>query len=481
MESQACSYNPFCLGMCEWTDCPGALQLDATPRPTCPRISAPPSNSPAVTASSSLSSHSSLSESKRFKFATEEELSTFAKGLVPENTTRSTKWAMNNFSTWIKERNARYPASPVPDDILMCSEPEIINLHLSRFIVETRKSNGDMYPPSTLHQLLCGILRRMRELNPNCPNFLDKSDNRFKILQGTLDSYFHKLHSEGIGRKVKHAEVITTDEEDQLWESGVLNVTTPRGLQNAVFYTIGKLFCLRGGKEHRALKLSQLQRDSDKYVYHENVSKNRNGSFKQLHVSSKVVPVYSCPEAGQRCPVYLLDLYISKLPQEAKEQDLVYVRPLEKQPHDTSKPWYSAVPIGNHTLQQMVKKMCSDAGISGHKTNHSLRATGATELFKRGAPEKLIQERTGHRSLEALRTYERSSEEQHKAASTLLSAPSHLSHYSHMVNTSTSTKTQAIEIHQAAPSTSQGVSSMPVSFQNLQGCTINIIGSPNLE
>ena len=103
--------------------------------------------------------------------------------------------------------------------------------------------------------------------------------------------------------------------------------------------------------------------------------------------------------------MYLLDLYISKLPEEAKEKDLVYVRPLEKLPHDASKPWYSAVLVGNHTLQQMVKKMCSDAGI-GHKTNHSLRATGATELSKRGTPEKLIQERTGHCSLEALRTYE---------------------------------------------------------------------------
>ena len=64
-----------------------------------------------------------------------------------------------------------------------------------------------------------------------------------RSLQGTLDSHFHKLHSEGIGRKIKHSEIITTVEEDQLWESGILNVTIPRGLQSAMFFTIGKLFC----------------------------------------------------------------------------------------------------------------------------------------------------------------------------------------------------------------------------------------------
>ena len=41
------------------------------------------------------------------------------------------------------------------------------------------------------------------------------------------------MHSEGIGMFVKHAEIITTD-EDQPWESDVLNVTTPRGLQKEV-------------------------------------------------------------------------------------------------------------------------------------------------------------------------------------------------------------------------------------------------------
>ena len=72
-------------------NCPGALQLEDTPRSTYPLVSVPPPYSPPATASSS--SHSSPSvqpKSSWFKFATEDEFSTFAEGLVPENTTRST-------------------------------------------------------------------------------------------------------------------------------------------------------------------------------------------------------------------------------------------------------------------------------------------------------------------------------------------------------------------------------------------------------
>ncbi len=66
--------------------------------------------------------------------------------------------------------------------------------------------------------------------------------------------------------------------------------------------------------------------------------------------------------------------------------------------------------------------MCAEAGVSGHKTNHSLRATGASELFEAGVPEQMIKERTVHRSLEALRLYERTTEDQHQAVSVILSS-----------------------------------------------------------
>ena len=214
----------------------------------------------------------------------------------------------------------------------------------------------------------------MRDNNPDCLNFLDKKDARFRQLHHALDVQFHKLHSDGIGRQVNHTEVISVEEEQKLWESGVLGVSNPLSLQNAVFYTIGKMLCLRGGVEHRALKLSQLQRRTqpDHYIYSENVSKNRNGSFKQLHIKNKTVPIFACAEASDRCPVYLINLYISKLPQKAVKSDLFYVCPLHVISSDPWSPWYSAVPLGKHTLNDKVKKMCSDAGVTGNKTNHEL-------------------------------------------------------------------------------------------------------------
>lgn len=300
--------------------------------------------------------------------------------LKPVNTDRSTKWALKVFKLWCKERNQRFPEDAVPGDFFATTDPSVINKHLSRFAVETRKTDGSKYRPATIHQLLCGVLRHMREVNPGCINFLNKKDPCFKQLQGTLDVLFHQLHSEGLGTKIKSADVFTQEDEQKLWNSGVLSLDTPKSLQNAAFFTVGKMFCLCGGVEHRALKLSQLKRmdNPDRYIYYENVSKNHNGSFKQLHVKSKVVPLFACPEAGDRCTVRILDSYISKLPQDAITQDLFYVRPLEIVPTNPSSPWYSSVAVGKNTLNQKAKIMCSLAEIAGMKTNHSLRATGAT-------------------------------------------------------------------------------------------------------
>ena len=57
--------------------------------------------------------------------------------------------------------------------------------------------------------------------------------------------------------------------------------------------------------------------------------------------------------------------------------------------------------------------------MEGISTNHSLRATCATQLFWQEF-RRLVQKQTGHKSLESLRVYERVTENQKRAVSNII-------------------------------------------------------------
>ena len=91
----------------------------------------------------------------------------------------------------------------------------------------------------------------MRSIDPECPNFLDATNHKFKELHAALDNLGHQLRSEGVGAEVKHASVISTEEEDAIWEQEILGCDNPKSLLRAVFYLKRKKkFCLGGGSEH---------------------------------------------------------------------------------------------------------------------------------------------------------------------------------------------------------------------------------------
>ena len=77
----------------------------------------------------------------------------------------------------------------------------------------------------------------MRTVDPECPNFLDDKDYRFQKLRAALDNLGQQLRNDRIGAEVKHASIVTSEEEDTLWQSGVLGSTTPKALLNAVFFS----------------------------------------------------------------------------------------------------------------------------------------------------------------------------------------------------------------------------------------------------
>ena len=104
-----------------------------------------------------------------------------------------------------------------------------------------------------------------------------------------------------------------------------------------------------------------------------------------MRLEKKCVPVFEQKGVSERCYVRLLDLCMSKLQKDAREE---YARPLPVAPSDPSKPRFYARPVGKNMLNSALKDICAEAGISGHETNNSLRATGASEMFEAGVPDQ---------------------------------------------------------------------------------------------
>ena len=132
---------------------------------------------------------------------------------------------------------------PCPHDLLFSTNPALLSHWLSKYPAETHTVQGKAYPPSTLCQLLTGLLRYMRDTNPEAPNFLDKKDQRYRVLHKSLDSLFRQLITENIRTNLRHAEVFTKSDEDKLWETGILGTDSPKSLMNAVFYRVMKINC----------------------------------------------------------------------------------------------------------------------------------------------------------------------------------------------------------------------------------------------
>jgi len=134
-------------------------------------------------------------------------------------------------------------------------------------------------------------LHHSKVCQPNPPNFLDRKDAQFKKLHSTCDVVFRSLHESGVGAQKNSAPPVTKEDENKLWDTGVLNITTPNGLQRAVFLHWQGLL-LEGGEEQRKLKPSQFIRlhNPKRYEYTEHGSKTGMEGFINCKWRTKVFP-----------------------------------------------------------------------------------------------------------------------------------------------------------------------------------------------
>ena len=103
----------------------------------------------------------------------------------------------------------------------------------------------------------------LRDFSGTFVTSIPEKRSTFSKILLVCDSFHRHLHSMGIGTESKPTEVLTREDEERLWESGILSTDTPDSLSNAVFFLNGKNFCLHGGTDHRKLTFSQLKWGGD--------------------------------------------------------------------------------------------------------------------------------------------------------------------------------------------------------------------------
>ena len=248
----------------------------------------------------------------------------------------------------------------MPENILLSDDHGALCHWLCTSLIELRKEDGGEYTPRSLAQYIAGLQRYIsNEKGCVIIRLADPTNPSFQPL-------FRELHWHGVGNSRKQAEIITRDEEEQLWQMGALSSESPLGLLHAVFYLNGLNFVLRGSDEHRKLKISKFAfsevanpdnpREMIRYVqYTEHGSKNHPGGSHQLNENNKVVTQFAKPELGDKCHVFLLELYLSKLPNSAFQGDVFYMKPKPCVPYSPADPWYMNIAVGHNTLSSMLK------------------------------------------------------------------------------------------------------------------------------
>ena len=78
-------------------------------------------------------------------------------------------------------------------------------------VMKIRRKEGESHAPNLLYQIVCGLLRYIREAKPNVNFFTDKEYSDFRH---TLDAEMKRLRRDGIEGMIKRAEPISVEEDE---------------------------------------------------------------------------------------------------------------------------------------------------------------------------------------------------------------------------------------------------------------------------
>ena len=166
-----------------------------------------------------------------------------------KNTTRSTNTWVRRFESWYLQQprqQAKLEEIPVQE----------LDRVLQEFYCHVRKQNGDEYEPDSLRTMLAALDRHLS--GRGCSYSIIK-EREFKESRLVLNGKAIQLRENGKGKKSKKADPLTAEEEEILWNTGVLGGDNPKSLNHTVFYIISQHFGTRGRQEHHQIRVEHLR------------------------------------------------------------------------------------------------------------------------------------------------------------------------------------------------------------------------------
>jgi hypothetical protein len=337
---------------------------------------------------------------KRFASHTESDILEKRANVVPKNTSKGNQKSARILRDYLKEKSQ--------DPEFENYDAYRLNEVLSHLYLDMRKADGEMYKTSSLENFRYGLNRYLKA-PPFLKTFDIIKDHEFYPANESFKTALAELKNAGKGG-VDHYPAIEDCDLKKLYSSIHLCPETPSGLLNKVQLDIRLYFCRRGVENMTEMTKDTFSIEVDpnsglRYVKKakDELIKNRRAKEKEMFggymTENRDSPL---------CPVRSFEKYIEKL---HPENGRLWQRPRESYTENDAV-WYTKQPLGKDSLSSFMSKLSKSCGLSKIYTNHSLRATGTSILFKRNFADSQIMVITGHKSVNSLAVYHRVSDQE---------------------------------------------------------------------
>lgn len=350
-----------------------------------------------------------MSESRRFLEISDDTVKSSSSVKYADGSNRAAKSSYKQFKEFLDSSSLEEPSTAL----------ELNNL-LRQFILAARKKNSTDYKSASLSVLVHNIVRyysvqwydKDLENNVENPKLLDfDRDTSFTTARNVLTTRMASLQQQNTDSdEAVQAAPFSKEELDRIFDSNLLDASTPAGLLRRLFFVIGLNTAARISF-HVNCKWSDIlptETDKGRRFRRVRINGDKNHQYGR-DFSQQYYYLFEMPSQRDRCALTLLDQYASHRPAKAKDRLYLGINHMWNSSSPSSA-FYKISPMGLNLLATIVPTVAKAIGLDGKRySTHSLRSTLPTILYHQNIDEQLISEITKHRSNDGLRSYKRTS------------------------------------------------------------------------